>query len=901
MKSFAFLLASAAVLATAPSAVSAQRTPQADTIDASLPTQLPRTAIPHHYALTVTPHADRLTFDGNVAIDLEVIKPTTSLVLNAVDMTFSSATLVPARGGAALTGQVTVDDSSQTATITFPRTLAPGAYRLQLAYSGKINTQANGLFALDYKTKEGADARSLFTQFEAADARRFVPSWDEPDYKATWDLTARVPANQMAVSNLPVASTKPIGGGIKEVRFQTTPTMSSYLLFFAAGDFERVAKPSAGREVGIVVTRGNGSKAHYALDAEAMILPYYNDYFGTPFPLPKLDNVAGPGQSQFFGAMENWGAIFTFEYALLNDPAITSESGRQGIFSTEAHEMAHQWFGDLVTMAWWDDLWLNEGFASWMENKTTQHFHPDWGADVDRVGSREGAMNLDALNSTHPVVQQVRTVEQANQAFDAISYQKGESVISMLENFAGSNVWRDGIRRYIATHAYQNSRTTDLWAAQEAAGAKGLSIIATDFTTQPGIPLITVGPAQCVGGSTAVTLTQGQFSADRQQQTAASPLAWHVPIEASAGGAVAKAVTNGRTTQLSVPGCGPLMINPGQHGYYRTLYTPQQAAALAAQLPGASPVDQYGLIADSMALALAGYQPMQISLAFLAAMPPNGSAKVIQRVVGRWDDLYDRMDGDPAAQADIAARVVSAYGPRLQQLGFVPRDGEPAVDAILRTTLIGTLGKYRDPSVLAEGSRLFAAWKTNPDAIPGSLKSTWLGVIARNADAATWDAIHERARATTGSVERASLYQLLGRAKNEALARRALDLALTPEPGKTTSAGIITAVAGAHPRMAIDFVLSHLSQVNQLIDISGRSRFMQRLAASSRDPQLIPVLENYAQANLAASDRKPIQQAVDRIRSDSVQAQRIRSETAAWLKAHPAAAGAAGGRKGERG
>jgi aminopeptidase N len=201
--------------------------------------------------------------------------------------------------------------------------------------------------------------------------------------------------------------------------------------------------------------------------------------------------------------------------------------------------------------------------------------------------------------------------------------------------------------------------------------------------------------------------------------------------------------------------------------------------------------------------------------------------------------------------------------------------------------LIATLGKYRDPQVLAEASRLFAAWKADPNAIPGSLKSTWLGVIARNADAATWDALHERARATRGTVERTSLYQLLGRTQDEALARRALDLALTSEPGKTVSSGMITAVAGAHPRLAIDFVIAHLAQVNQLIDISGRSSFMQRLATSSRDASLIPVLEGYARANLAESDRKPIQRAIDRIRSESAQAGRIRSETAEWLRAHP--------------
>ena len=891
MKLAAALLTSAALALIAPTSVAAQGAPaQVDTVDPTVPTQLPRTAIPHHYFLTVTPHADRLTFDGNVEIQLQVIKPTSTLTFNAADLTFASAGLRNDIGDAGMAGRITVDEPAQTATVTFPSVIQPGNYRLLLTYSGKINTQANGLFALDYKNIEGKDARSLFTQFEAADARRFVPSWDEPDYKATWDLTVRVPAAQMAVSNMPAAATRNIGNGLKEVRFQRTPTMSSYLLFFAAGDFDRITKKVGDREVGIVVSRGNGPKARFALDTQAAILPYYNDYFGTPYPLPKLDNVGGPGQSQFFGAMENWGAIFTFEYAILNDPAITSEAGRQTIFIDEAHEMAHQWFGDLVTMAWWDDIWLNEGFASWMENKATQHFHPDWGAEIDRVGdglgSREGAMSLDALNSTHAVVQQVRTVEQMNQAFDSIAYSKGESVIAMLEDFAGSDVWRAGIRRYIAAHAYQNTRTSDLWAAVEGAGAHGLTRIARDFTLQPGIPLITVGPGQCANGSTVATLTQGQFTADHSE---AAPLTWHVPVKASAGGAVVQAVTEARTTQLRVPGCRSLLVNAGQNGYYRTLYRPEQAAALAARLPQLGPVDQFGLIADSLALSLAGYQPMQPALDFLAAFPPSGNAKVADGVVTRWDQLYEQLDGDAVIQAAIAGRIKRAYGPRLQQLGFEPKQREPAVDALLRPRLIGALGKYRDPRVLAEASRLFTAWQSDPNAIPGSLKATWLGIIARNADAPTWETIHARAKAATGTVERTSLYQLLGRARDETLARRTLELAMTDEPGKTVSAGMIVSVAAIHPKLAIDFVLSHLPQVNQLIDISGRSSFMQRLAAGSNDAALIPVLENYANANLAESDLKPVQQEIDRIRAESSQLPRIRSETDAWLRSHPSA------------
>jgi aminopeptidase N len=887
MKSLAVFLTSIAFVGSAPAFGSAPA--QIDTVDVSLPTQLPRTAIPHHYAITVTPNAERLTFSGTVGIDLDLVRPTRQLVLDAADLKLASAILRTSSGGPVLQARIRLDSEAQTASLSFPRNLASGQYHLDINYSGVIHTQANGLFALDYKDAGGKNARSLFTQFEAADARRFFPGWDEPDYKATFDLVVHVPARLTAVSNMPAASTRPLPGGLKEVRFQTTPPMSTYLLFFADGDFDRISKPAGGREVGIVMSRGNAEKAHRALDDEAQILPYYNDYFGTPYPLPKLDNVAGPGESQFFSAMENWGAIFTFEYAILDDPAITSEAQRHEIFDTEAHEMAHQWFGDLVTMGWWDDLWLNEGFASWMQNKATQHFHPDWGADVDHVGAREGAMGLDSLSSTHPVVQQVRTVEQANQAFDAIAYSKGESIISMLETYATPQTWRDGIRTYISKHAYQNTRTTDLWASEEEAGAQGLKAIASDFTTQPGVPLIEVGPTQCMNGTTVATLTQSQFSADRREQVIQAPLSWHVPVRATAGGAVARIITNGRNTRLSVPGCGPLLVNAGQTGYYRTLYTPEEAAALVAMVPQLSPVDQTGEVADAMALSSAGYQPMATGLAFLDRMPPTGDAKVIPYILGEWDDLFDLLDADPVPQAGISQRVVRNFGPRLAQLGFTPKANEPAADVLLRSSLIGALGKYRDPHVLAEASRLFAAWKRNPDAIPGSLKTVWLRVIARNADAATWDAIHEKARETSSALERSALYQLLGRAQDEALARRALDLALTSEPGQTISSGIITAVAAQHPRLAIEFVLAHLNQVNQLIDISGRSSFMQRLAGASHDASLIPVLEAYGKANLAPSDRKPIDRAIGRIRAQSSQIGRISAETAAWLRTHPEA------------
>jgi len=887
MKRALVLLASAAFVCTAPAASAAPATPQKDTVDQGVPTQLPRTAIPHHYALTVTPHADSLSFDGTVVIDLNVITPTSELVLNAANLDFARATLANAKARSGTAAKVSTDADAQTATLTFPRTIAPGAYRLTIAYTGKINTQANGLFALDYKNPAGAQKRALFTQFEPADARRFVPSWDEPDYKATWQVTAVVPASDMAVSNMPAQRTTKLAGGLKRVTFMQTPQMSSYLLFFGTGEFGRIAKMAGKTEVGIVMGRGNESKARTALDAEAAILPYYNEYFGIDYPLPKLDNVAGPGQSQFFSAMENWGAIFTFERVLLDDPAVTTEGERHAIFGVEAHEMAHQWFGDLVTMAWWDDLWLNEGFASWMATKATQHFHPDWGAEFQTVGAREGAMGQDALATTHPIVQKIRTVDQANQAFDGITYSKGQAVISMLEGYASPEVWQKGIQGYIRAHRYQNTRTDDLWRAVEQAGATGLTQMAHDFTLQPGVPLIRVGATQCVNGQTVANLTQDEFSADRKSGSF-TPLAWHVPVRASTiGGPVTTVVTQGRQTRLTVAGCGPLLLNSGQTGYYRTLYQPAAAQALLGAFSRLDPKDQFGVVADQASLSYADYQPMGTALDFVSAIPADAQPELIDLGLGYWSGLYQAFDGDAANQQRIAAIMEKRYAPVLSRIGLTPQTGEKPTITTLRPALIGALGRIRDPQVTAEASRLFAALQTNPKAIPGGLQRTWLSIIAGNADAATWEQIHAMAQKAQSATERQNLYSLLGATQDETLARRALDLALTDEPGKTVSAGMIGAVAGRHPELALDFVLSHLDQVSKFVDTTSQSRYVARLASGSTKAETVGKLESYASSHLAPTSRKPIDQAINIIKVRQTTQPRVKAQVAQWLASHP--------------
>jgi aminopeptidase N len=879
-----FALSTGAALLLAGSATVAVAQTAPTPLPASVTSNLPRNAAPLHYRIDIQPDAKNLTFTGTVSITLQVFEPTATLTLNANELTIASARLFPAVGkGAPVTLTATLDAAAEQVRFAAPQPIQPGAYRLDVAYGGKINTQANGLFALDYPdNRTGKTVRGLFTQFEAPDGRRFAPEFDEPSYKATFELSAVVPANQMAVSNTPIVKTDALAGGLKRVQFAQTPKMSSYLLFFATGDFERLAKKSAnGVEVGVVAPAGSGEQGRFALDSLVALLPFYDDYFGQKFPLTKLDDVAGPGQSQFFGAMENWGAIFSFNRDLLDDPAVRSPARIQRIYTVLAHETAHQWFGDLVTMDWWDDLWLNEGFASWMETKATEHFHPEWFPLLGRVGGREDAMALDSLRTTHPIVQHIRTVEEINQAFDRITYDKGEAVISMLEAYAGEDVWRQGIRSYIAAHKYGNARTDELWQAAEAAGAPGLTKIAHDFTTQPGIPLVSA-EATCAGGRTTLSLTQSEFSRDRKDEVAAKPQSWRVPLLIEAADAAPVRTVLQGSASVPAPGCGAIVVNGGQLGYFRTLYSPAMLSQLVTAMPRLKPIDQMGLVRDNIALAEAGYQPGAAAFELLAAVPGDANAVVAESAVNRWRGLYAVLDKQ-ADRAAMAAELRKLWLPRLQALGFEPREGEPLVDASLRATLIAALGDVGDPAVLAQARSRFGKLASDPRALDGPLKTTWLNIVARNASAADWQMLRQLAERSTSAVERASYYELLGAARDRALAQKALEFALTGKAG-TTSAAIITSTAQANPDLAYDFTIAHRQQAEALVDDSGKSAFYRRLVGSSVDPAMTGKLEQL-RATLPDDQRNPIDQALAALMDRLEAYPKMRAALHEWLAA----------------
>ncbi|HEX8623321.1 MAG TPA: M1 family metallopeptidase [Allosphingosinicella sp.] len=864
---------------TAPAPAAAAAAPAQATTPRQIPTQLPTNVRPIQYGILIQPDAAKLRFKGSVLTHIEVLEPTDEIVMNAAELDFESAELISGVNDTVAASRISVDEDRQQVRIRFAQPIPAGRHRLAIEYSGKIYTQAAGLFALDYDSPQGRK-RALFTQFEAPDARRMFPGWDEPQFRTKYALTVTVPEGQDVVSNMSQAGAEKLPDGRRMISFHATPPMSSYLLFLAIGEFDRITTAAAGTEIGVVTKRGDGEKGRWALESSAKILPWYNDYFGTPYPLPKLDNVAGPGSSQFFGAMENWGAIFSFESILLVDPAITTEARRQSIFEVAAHEMAHQWFGDLVTMAWWDDLWLNEGFASWMATKATTALHPEWQPELGNVEGRESAINLDSVSSTHPVVQRVQTVEQISQAFDAITYRKGEAVITMLEDYVGEDAWRRGVQDYIRAHKLGNTQTDDLWQAVEKAAGKPVTAIAHDFTLQPGVPLIRVESAACRGGRTALSLRQGEFSRDRQDQP---PRTWRVPvIAASLGNLEARTLVSGGSATVGLKGCGPIVVNSGQTGYYRTLYSKPLLDKLTAGFARLRPIDQIGLLADNWGLGLAGYQSAAEAMDMIDAVPADANPQVWARVAAILKSLHGYYEGDPAHQAMLSRYASARLSPVLARIGWTPRKGEAPTVPVLRAELISTLGEMGDAAIVGEANRRLAA--EDPLAKEGPLRATILAVAARNLDSAGWERLRAQARAERSPLVRDQLYKLLGTASDPALAQRALDLALTDEPGATTSAGIVSEVAKSHPDLAYDFAFRNRAKVEALVDISSRSRYLAGLAGESSDPAMIAKLEDYAKRHLSPQSRGRVDVAIASIR-DRVRVRSTRlPDITRWLE-----------------
>ena len=835
---------------------------------------LPDDVVPEAYRIAITPHVAEASFDGSVDIDVQVLRATSRIVLDSADLALARVVL----DDEAEPPTVALEPKRQHAIFTFAREIAPGRHTLHIAYAGKINDQAFGLFKLQHATPTGP-ATSLFTMFEDSDARRFVPGWDEPERRATFDLTVTVPAGLMAVGNMPAASTEALPGDLKRVHFATTPRMSTYLLFFGLGDFERVHRDVAGVDVGVVVKRGDAAQAGYALDASAKLLPYYNDWFGTPYPLPKLDMVAGAGESVSFGAMENWGAIFYFERDLLVDAGRATEDDRHRVFETVAHEMAHQWFGNLVTMAWWDDLWLNEGFATWMQVKASQAVHPEWQGWPERDAGKQHALDVDARTGTHPVIMHIDDLSQVEGSFDAITYGKGAQVVRTLEAYAGEDAFRDGVRRYIARHAYGNTVTDDLWRALDEHAERPVGAIARDLTLQAGVPLIVERDARCVDGSTQVTLAQERFAIDPPRTGR-----WHAPVRlAVLGGGSATTIVDGPAPQAAtVPGCGPLVINAGQSSYLRVRYTDAGLAALAAAFDRLGVDDQLGLLGDTQALALAGRLPMGTWLGLLRRVPPQADAQVLQTLARQLVFLDVLHDGLPA-QAAFRQFARAQLAPVFARVGWQGAAGESGAVTTLRARLVEALGRFDDAAVVAEASRRFRLSLADPANAQGELRDALLNVVARQADAATWEALHKLARAAPSEVQKSDLYQALGLARDPAVADRALALAISGEPPATVAGTLLAVVAGEHPATTLDFVTARWARVEPLFGSGAAAKVATSFFGNAADRAMLARLDGFVAAHVPAGTRVSVVRASALIRYRAVLREQRLPEADRWI------------------
>ncbi|MGY4395860.1 aminopeptidase N [Sphingomonas sp. UYAg733] len=837
--------------------------------------RLPTNVVPTAYDITVRPDAKAMTFTGMETIKVEVNEPTTTVILNAVDLVVDSATF----DGVAVT--VRQDEEAQLLTVTLPKIASKGAHTLKFTWSGKINESPLGMFAIDYKNPDGSAARMLATQFEAPDARRFAPMWDEPSFKATFTLSAEAPADQLAFSNMPATTVgKPVGGK-KLYRFATTPKMSSYLLFLGMGDMERRTVMAGKTEIGIITRRGVGEQGQYSLDAAKRLLTYYNDYFGQPYPLPKLDMIAGPGGSQTFGAMENWGAIFYFEQELLFDPKRATESNRQRIYTVVAHEMAHQWFGDLVTMAWWDDLWLNEGFASWMEGKASADLNPSWNAMTALVGSeREFALGADATAATHPIIRKIETVDQISQAFDGITYQKGQAVIGMVESTLGPDVFRDGIRRYMAKYKYGNTVTDQLWAELAVAAGKPVADIAHDFTLQGGVPLITLTGASCRNGTTIATLTQGRFGLDAASK---KPQTWRVPLKIGVVGqdATSTIIQGAAPATVSVKGCGTRILNQGKGSYLRGKYDATSHAAIVRDFRNVALADRLGTLGDDYALAMSGDQDLSLYLALTGAVPVDADPLEWDMVSGQLLRLANRFEDTPL-EASLNARNMATLAPVMKRIGYEAKPGELALVTNMRENLIGGLGGIGDPGIAAMARRYIAALATDANAIPPAIRAPILRTYAINATAPEWEALLAITRAEKNPVARNSYIRLLGGTRDVALAQRALDLIKTDEFSAPQKASLLRSVSTRHPDLAVDFALANLVLVDGFTETSNRSTYIPGLGAGSDDPAMPAKLTAFAEKNLPEAAREGAARVVAGMAARHAVTDRLRPAVEAW-------------------
>ena len=728
--------------------------------------RLPSTVRPEHYTLTLAPDLKAATFSGVETIEVSLAEPVKAITLNSAEIAFQSVTI--SAGGNQQTATVTSDKAKEQTTFTVANQIPAGNAIISIAYTGILNNELRGFYLSRTEKRNYA-----VTQFESTDARRAFPSFDEPAFKATYDVSLVIDSGDTAISNGPIISDTPgPGEGKHTLKFLTSPKMSTYLVAFLVGDFQCSEGEVDGVKIRGCATPDKVALTPYSVEVAKYVLHYYNNYFGIPYPLKKLDLIALPDFEA--GAMENFGAITYRETAMLIDPKNASVGAKKEVALTIAHEMAHQWFGDLVTMQWWDNLWLNEGFATWMENKPVAAMHPEWDIDQLVASDEDGTLALDAQPTTRAIRAKADTRDEIGQMFDGISYGKASDVLLAVENYLGPETFRKGVHAYLSAHEYSNATAEDFWGAQTATSHKPVDKIMESLVAQPGEPLITFG--EPANGTVSVSQNRFFLSPSIQPDPAQK---WTIPVCFKTGSdkQQCEVLSPGDST-LNVAGTSVFFANAGGKGYYRSAYPASVYAAIVANAEtDLSPTERISLTGDEWAQVRSNKATVSDYLNLVTALKADQSAEMLGTASDGVNAIYEQVAATPEERAAISAWIRSTFGPEFAKLP-PPSDNDSPNIRELRAHFFDVLGRNgKDPAVMAQARQITAKYLADPSSVDATLGQTALSIAARNGDAALFDQMQKIAETSTNPELQEGALRLLPLFEDPALVKRSLEYA----------------------------------------------------------------------------------------------------------------------------
>jgi puromycin-sensitive aminopeptidase len=837
--------------------------------------RLPRAVAPRRYEITLAPDLAEAVFSGHEIVDVEIVEPTATITLNAADLIVDEASIELANGDR-LAPTIELDEVAERLVLGLATVVHPGSARVHLRFRGVLNDKLRGFYRSTFTDAGGDEQVIAVTQFESTDARRAFPCWDEPDRKAVFAMSVVAPEGMTVLSNAAEVAREAVGDGRERVRFADTMRLSTYLVAVVVGPLE-VTDPVDvdGTPLRVVHPPGKAALTAYALEVGAHSLRYFSDYFGIDYPGDKLDLVAIPDFA--FGAMENLGCVTFRETLLLVDPSAATQAELQNIVHVVAHEIAHMWFGDLVTMKWWNGIWLNEAFATLMEEKAADDLRPDWQLWAAFALSRSTALDTDALVSTRPVEYEVRSPRDADGMFDVLTYEKGGSVLRMLELYLGEDRFRDGIRRYMATHAYGNTETTDLWDAIEASSGEPVRRVMDTWIFQGGHPV--VGASLDAAGK-QLRLDQSRFV---YLPDADSATTWEVPILVGIGDEIRRVLLSDDRLDLDLDAPGALVrANAGAAGFFRVRYSSDLLTALASRAQAElSSLERYALVDDTWASTLAGMVPAAQFIELTHGFAEEDDVAVWRRLAASLSVLMRVVDDD--GRAALRTHTSELVEPALAKLGDpVESDGDRRRE--LRGVLFESLGTTGDDATTQARARELLARQLDGDDVEPNLAAAALRVVATCATEEDFERIAARFRAATTPQEKQRFLFSLALVRDPALYDRIVAMAATDEVRSQDGPYLLrnTLMNRRNGATGWRFVRQHWAQLLDRFPDTSIVRMLEGVRTFTA-PELAADVEAFLAEHPVPTGEKTVDQHLERMRVSVHFAERERTRLAAHL------------------